>query len=202
MPGAEFDLVSLYKRAFGNQVAAEFPNIEINGQGARIPEGSANTRIFREVDSFDRDAIAGFDAPVFMPVTIDGYRLPNEPLVEVSASKTIVKTDLAGYSGTIKENMGINDYSITIRGLAINNESDDYPGNIIRRLKQLFDKEESVTISTPILQFLKIDLVAIEGFSLSSLEGFRHVQPYEFQCISDRSVELVLKEREQENNRR
>jgi len=195
-----FDLTSLYQQAFGF-VGKPFPGINTNRAGVQLAEGF-NTSVVPSDSPPVTVAPYGIESPVFMPVTLNGYRLPNEPLVDVSISKAIVKTQVAGYNGTIKENMGLEDYSITIKGLAINQEEDEYPESIIRQLRHLFEKTESVTILSPITQLLSIDQVVIESFSLSSLEGFRHVQPYEFRCSSDQSIELLIKEKEQEEQQR
>ena len=80
---------------------------------------------------------------------LDGYRLPNEPIVEINGSKTIIKTPIDGQDGTFKELYSKNDWDITIRGIAVNEdeESDDYPEEIVSKLYQLDAKKISVPVA-------------------------------------------------------
>jgi hypothetical protein len=133
-------------------------------------------------------------APIFMPVTIGGYRLPLEPLVEISSSKSIVRTQLPGFPGTIKENMGLDDYAITIRGVVLNEDSDDYPEADVLRLRHLFEKPESLEILCPLLGLFNINRITLETLRLPTEEGIMHYQPYEFTGYSDFDVEFMLRE--------
>lgn len=132
--------------------------------------------------------------PIFMPCTIDGWQLPMEPLIELGGSKTIVRTPLAGYDGTVKENMGLNDYDITIRGIVVNEDSDDYPEGDVLKLRQLLERKESLAIVSPLLGLFNITRIAIEDLKLPGEEGVLSYQPYQITGYSDFDVELLLRD--------
>jgi hypothetical protein len=132
--------------------------------------------------------------PIFMPVTIGGYRLPFEPLVEIGGTKAIVRTPLAGFNGTVKENMGLDDYAITIRGVVLNEDSDDYPEMEVLRLRAIYESKESLDIVCPLLGLFNINRIAIENIRLPAEEGILHYQPYELTGYSDFDVELMLRD--------
>ena len=181
------DLLSKY---FGSYVALPFPGSRAEKVRVDILEGY-NSQVY------DQKQPAKFSAlglPIFMPCTIDGWELPNEPLIEIGGGKSIVRTELAGYAGSFKENMGLNDYEIIIRGVAINEESDDYPEDLVRKLRAIYEKKESVTITSPLLGIFNINLIAIERLRLPANEGELNAQPFEIQCYSDNDIELILKD--------
>lgn len=182
--------IDLIQRYFGSYVALPFPGSRAEAVRVNILE-NLNTEIYpqKQAPKFSAEGL-----PIFMPCTIDGWDLPNEPLIEIGASKQIVRTELAGYNGTVKENMGLNDYEIIIRGVAINEESDDYPEDQVSKLRALFEKKESLKITSPLLGIFNVNLIAIERLRLPANEGEMSAQPFELQCFSDFDLELTLKE--------
>ena len=148
-------------------------------------------------------------APIHMPMSFKNlktgtvWQLPNEPLVSIGGSKNIVRTDLAGsfelkpgsgrrISGSVKENMGLNDYAITIQGIAVNEAEDAYPYDAVRWLRYFCELPESIGVVCPLLNFLGINLLAIEGWEFPAEEGSLSQQPYEIRCYSDFDVELLI----------
>ncbi|WBO85230.1 DUF6046 domain-containing protein [Hymenobacter yonginensis] len=191
---AERNPLDLYRKHFG------FVGLPCPGTRAE----QARVDILRSADIQKRDAatIARQSAapahylgtPIFMPVTLDGFTLPFEPLVEISVSKSIVRTPLAGYDGTVKENMGLDDYAIAIRGVVLNEDSDDYPETQVLQLRNLFKKKQSLDIVCPLLGLFNITRIALENLRLPAEEGVLHYQPYKFTGYSDFDAELLLRD--------
>lgn len=180
--------LELYRKHFGF-VGLPYPGTRAEQARVEILAASGNSTPSQQVAP---DFYLG--TPIFMPVTIDGYRLPLEPLVEIAGAKVIVRTPLPGYNGTVKENMGLDDYAITIRGILLNEDSDDYPADDVLRLRTIFEKKESLSIITPLLGLFNIGMITLENLRLPAEEGILHYQPYELTGYSDFSVEAMLRE--------
>lgn len=132
----------------------------------------------------------------FMPIRLGGVLLPNEPTITITPSKNILKTKLTGSTrkGTVKELTSIEDYDITIRGIAINLKSKlVYPEDEVKALHDLFLRNESLEIECALTNLLGIYRIVIEkGPILTEMRGVQHAQAYEFQCVSDEDFRLEL----------
>lgn len=180
--------LDLYRKHFGF-VGLPYPGTRAEQARVDILAGATGQVPSQRVAPF-----AYLGVPIFMPVTIDGYRLPFEPLVEIGGGKSIVRTPLAGFNGTVKENMGLDDYAITIRGIVLNEDSDDYPEADVLRLRAIFESKDALDILCPLLSLFNINRIAIENIRLPGEEGVLHYQPYEFTGYSDFDVELLLRD--------
>jgi hypothetical protein len=129
------------------------------------------------------------------PTALNGWQLPLEPLVSISGSKKIVKTSLPGNTrrGTVKEIINTNDYSISIRGLLLNETSEEYPFKDVEKLKDLFEKNEAIRITNIITKTLEIENVVITGLKIPQMVGRPNAQTYELSCISDEDFVLIHK---------
>jgi hypothetical protein len=133
--------------------------------------------------------------PLFMPMSINGYQLPNEPILTIKLQKKIVKTQLYGNTrkGTVKETVSTDDYSIDVRGIAINYyDKYNYPAEIVSKLNELVKLNESLLVKSPLTRLMGIDRVVIENFELIPTPGVQHVQAYRMSMSSDE--DFVLEE--------
>jgi Domain of unknown function (DUF6046) len=153
--------------------------------------------------------------PLFFPMKIDGVLLPNEPLITVTGTKRVVETAIAGNDFSVTEIVGLENYKINIKGVAtnydpINGKSkndfqaglvyDDYPEEWLYLLNDLFKRKRSEktsdTISLPVecdfLRILGIHYIVIKQLNLPAVAGMQSAIPYEFTCMSDTHIELVL----------
>jgi hypothetical protein len=171
---------------FGLNVIANVPPESAYAGIATVSEPGANSVGFPKPLSLLGTAF-------FMPCKLDGIQLPNEPIIEISGSKTIIKTPIDGKEGTFKEHFAMNDYAVTIRGVAVNeNNSDDYPELQVRQLRTIFEKRNSVEVVCKLLSMFNIKNLAIVDFNAPPIEGAPGMQPYEFICLSDQLSDLDL----------
>lgn len=187
---ADINVISLFQQVFG------YKGIPM---GQRI-----STRILLLEDTADdvpviedahySDLVSVFGTPIFMPVKLDNMWLPNEPLITINGVNTIIKTPLTGVKGSVKEFINTEDYQISIKGLIINEESDDLPEEMVRSIRTICEKRQSVDIENRLLTLFDIHQVAIETFSFPGVEGYQNIQAYEINCISDWPLDLILKE--------
>lgn len=192
IPVNNFNIVDMYSKVFGivgnvyapADVEPEFNNNNGNYDNHSFPSKS-------------NQHLSAWGAPYFQRTKINGFYLPNEPIVSISGGKVIVKTQIDSNDGTFKESMALDDYRITIRGLCIQEDLDDpdaYPEDQVRLIRQLFEERESVDIVNDILTLLGITTIAIENLQLDGLVGSPGVQPYIINALSDKNFDLELKE--------
>ena len=106
-----------------------------------------------------------------------------------------METGLVGQTrkGTVKELISVDDYEITIRGVALNYASKKiYPEDAVKKLHDLFLRNEALEVECAITALLGIQRLVIKEFSLPDMPGVQHAQAYEFQCVSDEDFDLEI----------
>lgn len=197
-----FDIETLLHRAFGIGRGKPFDPGQIQEQSIRqeppfegLPTASdeEGTEFVQMRNSIKSNLPTG--QPVFMPVRLGGLVLPNEPSLIINSRKNIVETALAGSTrrGTVKELISIEDWSVTIRGVAINYASKlVYPEDIVKDLRDLYEQNESLEIMCALTNLLGIYRLVIREFELPEMIGIQHAQAYQFICTSDEDFILEL----------
>ena len=115
-------------------------------------------------------------------------------IIEVTQTKNIVTTQVAGYDGgTVKEYIGAGDYQITLRGFLQTNYPDLYPTDQITMLKSYLDAPVNLQFESAFLKMIlppDYDLVC-SSYNFFQQQGLRNVQYFEINFISDGNFELV-----------
>jgi Domain of unknown function (DUF6046) len=196
-----FDIAGLYAQAFGISRGKPFDGSQIIAARPATVEGyeydgtvEAEGAEFVTVrDSLRTNLPTG--RPVFMPVRIGGYVLPNEPSIEISSRKNIVETALVGTTrrGTVKELINIEDWLVRIRGVAINYDSPFiYPEDQVKALNDLYNRNESLEIMCALTRLIGVYRLVIREFTMPEMIGVQHAQAYEFVCVSDEDFLLEI----------
>jgi hypothetical protein len=205
MASQNFDIASLFERAFGYKQGLPFDSSKI------VPPQYLEATPYENVPQTDETEFSKFrqmrlqlggnvlGQPLFMPVgfDVDGelVLLPNEPTLQVSVKKIVVKTQLVGSKrdGTVKELISLDDYEIVLRGIAISTTSKKvFPEDDIFKIHELFLKNKSVSIISGLTALLGINKVVIESFDLPTMIGIQHAQAYELKMVSDADWFLEL----------
>lgn len=113
-------------------------------------------------------------------------------LFDVSQEKLIVKTEVSGRNGTVKEYISDGDYDITIRGVLVDRSPNKYPYDQVNALLEICKAQASISAASVFLQQFSIHSLVIESYNFPQREGFYNTQPFEIQCVSDEPVELNL----------
>jgi hypothetical protein len=142
------------------------------------------------VPLFDRFQFADPDTDRTTPI----FSLPVATVVEVSNSKTIVKTARIGKKGTIKELMTSGDELVTFKGFIINFDKPNvYPSAEVKALKNWFELNVSVPIISKILNDVYgIHNVVFESMKCDPMEGYSNCQPFELIGYSDQDIILEI----------
>ena len=190
---ANLNLLEVYQRAFGYK---GIPRIGL-AQTAIVPESSALNDI-ETVKDFSGDTDFSkqnsfLGTPYFMPCKIFGIQLPNEPVITIKGSKTIIETPIDGNEGTFKEHYALGDYGITIQGVCVLEEnSDEYPEAQVRSLRRIIEEKTGLDVVCKLLSYFDIKHLAIKSFDFPSIEGAPGMQPYTLECASDKYFDLEL----------
>lgn len=191
------DLLDIYNRAFGTKYSAVStiaivpPTSLFSKQDLSVPINEGSKFQNEEIEQLSGEKQSLLGTAIFFPCSLDNYDLPNEPLISISGKNRIIKTEIDGNEGTFKEFFSRDDYDIVIRGIAINEDNpDDYPVDIVRKLRQLAEKAE-LDVTNKLLGYFNVKQLVIESYSFPAVEGTM-MQPYEFKCLSDKTFDLEL----------
>lgn len=145
--------------------------------------------------------------PVFADVTLQGGFYTDEVtgnrvdypeirlecvLVTAAFTARIVKTEIQGRAGTVKEYIGEDDAKITIQGV-ITGPNGVYPQNEVNALNQWRRAPVTKGVVCGFLQNLGVSNLVVEDCTLPQIAGGYSYQTYIINCISDLPVELLIK---------
>ena len=117
----------------------------------------------------------------------------NTVLIDVSQQKQIIKTNIQGLSGTVKEYISKGDYQITIRGALVSESSVRYPEEEVTQLTEYLEAETSIGVASRFLDdIFNIQNIVVESFSFPQVEGTQNVQLFEVSAVSDQPIELTV----------
>ena len=130
----------------------------------------------------------------FMPVVLvykgKEYEMPNS-LISIRGKKNIVSTPMVGRKGTVKELISMDDYEISIQGVALDT---DWPDDQLATIKEIYSVNESVQLKCALTDIFMDDedMVVIKSIDIPEMRGVEHAQTYSLELETDRSFELIM----------
>lgn len=128
------------------------------------------------------------------------FTLPNEPLISLSSVKTIVETATVGKyrKGTVKEYINTEDYHITIRGVCINDDFENYPAEQVGILNKLFEINDTLKVeSNWFFALFGIENIVLKEMKFDEMIGQPYLQRYVITAISDQPFLALLEEQDE-----
>lgn len=116
-------------------------------------------------------------------------------LLTVSQAKKIVRTEIQGKDGTVKEYIGMDDYHIAINAIITTQPrqvNGHYPANEVAAVKQMLDAPVPIGVTCDYLQRLGIYSVVVTDYSIPQKAGRYSQQDITINCISDAPVQLQI----------
>lgn len=208
---AEFRLIDLYRTVFG-YVAPPYPlagipdprNLLPIKELPRLDDIGITATIATSPVRGSVPDVGGLGNEIRMPISvgIPGeplFKLPNEPIVSFRARKDFKITNLSrtrelgGKRFTVKEETRIEDYRISIKGIAYNEDTDDYPEADIRQIRRIVEHPGSIVVEGYLFGVLNISQLSVFDFSFprNDQAPFR-LQAYEIEALSDDNFELEI----------
>lgn len=180
----------LPKRPVGNYRGEEFEGL--NTAPAPRQEYVKGTRLYAQ------DLLGRW---YFMPVYIKhpdireaGHmlELPNA-VMSIACSKNIVRTQLVGRKGSVKELIGLDDYKISIAAF-IQSPDGSYPEQQITRMKELWQVNESVELVSAFTDLLldEEDRVVLTSIEFPPTPGVEDGQAVRIECETDAAMNLII----------
>jgi hypothetical protein len=173
------------------------------------------------VDADDVTEYSAYGTPIFMPIHLGDSSKSNGLIewnaravnqlkllccvVDISQTRNIVKTEIQGRDGTVKEFISNGDYQINIKGILSNDVytpnrtkptkgNRKYPIDAVAHLNEICKAPTAIPIEHRLLYELGIYDIVIESFSFPATPGRTNIQTFELNCISDRT--FLLEENE------
>ncbi len=192
----EFDFKELVAKAHFDYVGPAFPNWWATNK---------TKFVLPSLNNIGRDLLLGGKYFQTLKVSYNGqqYVFPNEPLISLNLSKTIVETATVGKEriGTVKEFICTEDYNITIRGVCVNfDEPEAYPTAQVQELKDMFAINDRLDIdANPFLELFNIRGIVLKEFDLKEMAGEQGLQKYTITALSDQDFYADLTEKQKVN---
>lgn len=193
----EFDFKELVAKAHFDYVGPAFPSWWANNK---------TKFVLPSLNNITRELL--INGRYFQELTLSyggkKYKFPNEPLISLSLTKTIVRTATVGKyrRGTVKEYICTEDYQLTIRGVCVNEEvedRDEYPTEQVKMLHEVFyDIDDALKVEANLfLEQFGIENLVLLTFDLDEMAGEQGLQRYTMTAESDQPFYAELKEKEQ-----
>jgi hypothetical protein len=132
----------------------------------------------------------------------DSFLFPNEPIVSIGMSKTIVKTVTVGKKKkrSVKEYITTDDEVITIKGVCIDlNDPDKYPADQVKLINDLFEISDSVDIEdNAFFELFGIRKIVLESLDWDEMIGESGMQKYTIKALGDDDFFADLNEKDKD----
>lgn len=198
---AEFNLKEITARAFLDYVGPGYPGFlyDVSTKGGKLKIKKGGKKI--DLNSINVSGFTGGKYFLTLTLTHKGvdYALPNEPLISLGLSKTIVETATVGKyrRGTVKEYICTEDYTISIKGICFDEDNPSaYPSEQVRLLRSMVDINEALEIkSNPFFTLFDIGKIVIKDIQFEDMMGQGGMQKYTISAISDQDFYADLEEK-------
>ncbi len=132
--------------------------------------------------------------PVFAPLTLragsNTIDLDNA-ITQVTQGMRMVRTEVQGRSGTVKEYYSADDYAVKIQGAIISQHMDYFPYDRVRFFRELLSTPGAIKAISDYLLLFDIYELAIENVEWIQQAGIQNTQLFEISGYSDSPEELL-----------
>lgn len=123
-------------------------------------------------------------------ITTDAIKLQTV-LCTISRPTSIVKTQIQGKAGSVKEYISKDDYAITINGI-IPGLNGQYPQSEVTSLHGMLEAPVSIPVVSRFLNGLGIFNIVVEDYSMPQTAGGISKQEFTINAVSDEPLELQI----------
>lgn len=123
-------------------------------------------------------------------ITLDAFSM-SVVLCEISQTRNVVTTQIAGRNGTVKEYIGDGDFQICIKGMLASQYQNSPPSAQLNALMKFCTAPAAIPVVSNFLNYFKIYNLVIETYTFRQLEGTRNMIPFELNCLSEPPVEIT-----------
>lgn len=124
------------------------------------------------------------------------FRLPITSVMELSLSKSIVKTQVSASSSSVKEVYTSGDWDIRISGIVLDEEKHPQGVSTVEDMEEWLNDyaslADSIAVDSDVLARKGIDRLVIRSLSFTQIPGKPRMVGYQLQCDSDAPIELLI----------
>jgi len=113
-------------------------------------------------------------------------------LFEVTQEKHIIRTNIQGCDGSVKEYISDGDYAISIKGV-LTGRNGEYPREAVADLHEFLKAPVSMKVNSWWLGQFGITDIVVLNYSLTQIEGLQNSQPFQINAVSDTPFEVNLR---------
>lgn len=192
---AEFNIKQLLIRASLDYIGPHFPEWwKKNKSRYKLPD----------LLGINSKQLQGYKYFMTLKVSYNGqhFLFPNEPIISIGMSKTIIKTATVGKKKkrSVKEYITTDDEVITIKGVCVDlNDPEKYPADQVKLLNDLFEINEAVDIEdNAFFELFGIRKIVIEDLQWDEMIGESGMQKYTIRALGDDDFFADLNEKDKE----
>lgn len=178
----------------------------------------SNELIYKDINvvanESEAERISSMGTPVIFPIKFKGgqynyydldgniqtkqmndFELPVVALADFNRNKNIQQTAINGGYGKVIEMYGFNSWDLTIRGICINDSSHPTHQTALEQKEALLEFAEladSIEVVGQLFSMKRVYKIAIVDEAYPTIAGRENYFPFEFRCVSDTPVELIL----------
>lgn len=112
-------------------------------------------------------------------------------LVSMSQPKRIIRTEIQGRDGSVKEYIGMDDYQVTVQGV-ITGTNGTFPHIEVAELHKILKAPITIPVVSAYLQLFDIFNLVVVDYSFDQEPGGYSKQNFVINAISDKPVELLI----------
>lgn len=110
-------------------------------------------------------------------------------LLSINQTKNIVKTAIQGRKGTVKEYIGMGDYTLSINAI-ITGANGSYPKSDVQDMIIMAQCPNAITVTSWYLNMFTINSIVIDSYDINQDEGGYSRQPISLTASSDEQANL------------
>jgi hypothetical protein len=112
-------------------------------------------------------------------------------LVTVSQPKRIIRTEIQGRDGSVKEYIGMDDFQVSVNGI-ITGTNGTFPFQEVAALHKILRAPITIPVVSAYLQLFDIFNLVISDYAFDQEPGGYSKQNFTINSISDKPVELLI----------
>jgi Domain of unknown function (DUF6046) len=128
------------------------------------------------------------------------FEFPNEPLISLSLTKTIVETPTVGKyrRGSVLEYISTENYQISIKVLCLDPDNPDaYPGQQVQMLNEMFAINDVLdVVRNPFFELFGIRRIVLKDKQVDEMKGGQGMQGFTFTAIENQDFYADLNDKE------
>jgi hypothetical protein len=115
-------------------------------------------------------------------------------MVSFSRDKNVVRTQIDRSETEVIEHFGLRPWTINIQGILIDQESHQYPSNLVKAVREMFNSWGTYNVISDLFMDLDISEIFFEsGLQIGFVEGYADTVKFSVQAISVAPVEIRTK---------